>query len=198
VGWVRVTLSANRLYWLTLWTDRIRQFLPWLHRPAARCGAGWRGQHEHNWEILQGRLPSQRNRFGWPSIEEARGFLAGEGDGLRLIAPHLFPERRNVDGEGEGLMVHARAELAKIGEADSEFQQVGKFMRRVAARRDVGLVERAPEPIAGMRVVMACSGRPLARGGADEYEAEAILELVGEFFHDGAGFVRVGSGAGAL
>ena len=79
-------------------------------------------------------------------------------------------------------MVHARAELAQIGEADAEFQQLGKFMRRVSARREADLVQRAPEAIAGMRVVMACSGRALARGGADEDEAEAGLELVGEFF----------------
>ena len=43
-------------------------------------------------------------------------------------------------GKGEGLMVHARAELAKIGEADAEFQQLRKFMRLVSARRDADLV----------------------------------------------------------
>jgi hypothetical protein len=31
---------------------------------------------------------------------------------------------------------------------------------------------------------MACSGRPLARGGADEDEAEVGLKLVGEFFQE--------------
>jgi hypothetical protein len=57
-----------------------------------------------------------------PAIEQARGFLAGEGDGLGPIAPHLFMEAGNIDGEREGLMVHSRPELAKIGEADAEFQ----------------------------------------------------------------------------
>jgi hypothetical protein len=52
-------------------------------------------------------------------------------------------------------MVHSRAELANIAEADAEFQQIGKFMRRVSARRDADLVQRAPETIAGMDVVMA-------------------------------------------
>jgi hypothetical protein len=55
-------------------------------------------------------------------------------------------------------------------------------MRRVSARRDADLVERAPEAIAGMRVVMAEVGRPLTCGGADEDEAEVMLELVGKFF----------------
>jgi len=52
-------------------------------------------------------------------------------------------------------MIHSRAELANIGEADAEFQQRRKFMRLVSARRDTDLVDRAPEAIAAMRVVMA-------------------------------------------
>jgi hypothetical protein len=138
--------------------DRIRQLPPWLHRPVARGRAGWRGQHEGRWEILLWRLPAQHNRLRWPAIEQARGFLAGEGDSLRPIAPHLFPEACNVDREGECLMVHASAELAKIGEADTEFQQRGKFMRFVSAQRDTDLVDRPPKAIAGPRVVMACVG----------------------------------------
>lgn len=84
-------------------------------------------------------------------------------------------------------MVHARARLAEIGEADPELQQRRKLARLKAARRDADLVDRAPEPIAGMRVVVAEVGRPLAGGGADEDEAQAGLELVGEFVHVGQG-----------
>ena len=40
-----------------LHADQIRQLLPWLYRPVARCGAGGRGQHEDNGEIIQRLLP---------------------------------------------------------------------------------------------------------------------------------------------
>jgi hypothetical protein len=66
------------------------------------------------------------------------------------------------------LMVHARAELANIGEADAEAQERGKSVRRIPARRDADLVQRAPEAIAGMRVVVAEIGGALPGGGADE------------------------------
>jgi hypothetical protein len=52
-------------------------------------------------------------------------------------------------------MVHSRAEFAKIGEANTDFQQRLKFMRLVSARRYADLVDRAPKAIAGMRVVRA-------------------------------------------
>ena len=68
-------------------------------------------------------------------------------------------------------MVHSRAGFAHVGEANAEFQQVRKFMRLISARRDANLVDRAPEPIAGMRVVMTDVGRPLAGSGADEDQA---------------------------
>jgi hypothetical protein len=42
-------------------------------------------------------------------------------------------------------------------------------------------MERAPEAIAGMGVVMTEIGGPLSGGGADEDEAEVRLKLVGEF-----------------
>jgi hypothetical protein len=97
--------------------------------------------------------------------------------------PHLFPERRNIDRERQRLMVHSRAKLAKIGEANAEFQEFAKFMRRVAARRDADLVQRAPEAIAGMRIVMASVGGPLARGGADEDQSKMLVKLVRKSFH---------------
>ena len=56
-------------------------------------------------------------------------------------------------------------------------------MRRVAAWRDADLMDRAPEAIAGMRIIMACVGGPLARGGADEDQSQMILKLVRKFFH---------------
>lgn len=62
-------------------------------------------------------------------------------------------------------------------------------MRFVSARRDPDLVEGAPKAVAGMRVVMACVGGALARGGADEDQPQVIPELIGKFVH-GEGVVR--------
>lgn len=55
-------------------------------------------------------------------------------------------------------------------------------MRFVSSRRDANLMDRAPKAIAGMRLVMAQVGRPLAGGGADEDQSQTILQLVGKFF----------------
>ena len=88
-------------------------------------------------------------------------------------------------------MVHSRAELAKIGEANAEFQQFAKFMRRVSARRDADLMDRAPEAIAGMRIVMAGVGGPPARGGADEDQSQMLGKLVGKFFQRRRLFVKL-------
>ncbi len=55
-------------------------------------------------------------------------------------------------------MVHSRAGFAHIGEANAEFQQAWKFMRLISARRDADLVDRAPKPIAGMRVIVTFVG----------------------------------------
>ena len=80
-------------------------------------------------------------------------------------------------------MVHSRADLAHIGEANAEFQQAWKFMRLVSARRDADLVDRAPKAIAGMGVVMAFVGRPPTGSGADEHQSQMILKLVRKVFH---------------
>jgi hypothetical protein len=162
--------------------DRVRQFLPRLHRPVARCGTGRRGQHEHRWEILLWRLSAQRNRFRRSFKEKARGLLAGEGDCLRPISQHLFTESRNIDRGVQGLMVHSRAQFAHIGETDAEFQQARKFMRLISAWRYPDLVDRAPKAIAGMRVVMTNVGGPLSSSGAGEDQSQMILKLVRKFF----------------
>ena len=65
-------------------------------------------------------------------------------------------------------MVHSRTDFAHVGETNAALQQARKFMRFISARRDADLVDRAPEAIAGMRVVMAFVGGSLAGGGADE------------------------------
>ena len=50
----------------------------------------------------------------------------------------------------------------------------------IAPRRDGGLMQRAPEAIAGMSVVVPEAGGARARGGADEDKAQVGAELVGQ------------------
>jgi len=45
-------------------------------------------------------------------------------------------------------------------------------------------MDRAPEPVAGMGVVVSDRGRARAGGGADEDEAEVGAELIGEAVGD--------------
>ena len=80
-------------------------------------------------------------------------------------------------------MVHSRTEFTHVGEANAEFQEFAKFMRLVSARRYADIVQRAPKSIAGMRVVMAQVGGPLARGGADEDQSQLFPKLVRKLFH---------------
>lgn len=65
-------------------------------------------------------------------------------------------------------MVHSRAQFARIGETDAEFQQAWKFVRFISTRRDADLVDRAPKAIAGMRIIMTYVGGSLPSSGADE------------------------------
>jgi hypothetical protein len=165
----------------------LRQLLPRLQRPRARGGAGGRGEHEDFGKIIQQWLPADRNARRRPPIKQARGLLAGEGDRPRPIAPHLLDEPSDIDARLQRLMVHARAKLAHVGEADAEVEQRREFMRPIEPRRDADRMDRAPEAVSRMRVVMAEVSRPLAGGGADEDEAEVGLELVGEAVHSGTG-----------
>jgi hypothetical protein len=55
-------------------------------------------------------------------------------------------------------MVHSRAGFAHIGEADVKLEQGREFMRLVAARRKADRVDRTPEAVSRMRVVMAGVG----------------------------------------
>src|SRR6266704_7001001 len=77
-------------------------------------------------------------------------------------------------------MIHPGARLGEIGEADPEFEQRRELARLIAARRDAGLMDRTPEAVAGMGVVVPEFGRACAGGGADEDEAQVGAELVGE------------------
>jgi len=89
-------------------------------------------------------------------------------------------------------MVHPRAGLAHIGEANAELQKSWKFVRFKSARRDADLVDRAPKAIAGMRVVVTYVGGSLAGSGADEDQAQTILKLVRKFFHRVGLFAKAG------
>ena len=65
-------------------------------------------------------------------------------------------------------MVHSRAGLAHVGETKAVVQHASKFMRLILPRHHPGLMDRSPKAIAGMGVIMAHVGGPLASSGADE------------------------------
>lgn len=77
-------------------------------------------------------------------------------------------------------MIHPGARLGEIGEPDPERDQASELTRLIAPQRDPSLVDRAPEAVAGMGVIVAEFGRTRRGGGADEDEAEVGAELVGE------------------
>lgn len=86
-------------------------------------------------------------------------------------------------------MIHPGAGLGEIGEADPELDQRRELARLIPPRRDPGLMDRAPEAVAGVGIVVPEFGRARAGGGADEDEAEIGTELVGEAVECGHGLV---------
>jgi hypothetical protein len=82
-------------------------------------------------------------------------------------------------------MVHSRAGLAHIREANAELQQARKFMRFISARRDADLVDRAPKAIAGgarsngLRRRIAGPQRCRRRPGVDDPEVGRTVFPIG-------------------
>lgn len=145
-----------------------------------RRRTGRRRQHEYLRPAPITRLPPQRNPARRPAIEQARRLLARERNRPRPIFFDLGPEPRHIDRLTRDLAIHPGARLGEIGEANPEFDQRGELARLIPPRRDPGLMDRAPEAVAGMGVVVPELGRPRAGGGADEDEAKVGTELVGE------------------
>src|SRR5260221_14238402 len=56
-------------------------------------------------------------------------------------------------------------------------------MRLIEPRREPDRMDRAPEAVAGMRIIVAEIRRPLPGGGADKDESQIVLKLVGEAVH---------------
>src|SRR6266851_7115916 len=56
-------------------------------------------------------------------------------------------------------------------------------MRLIEPRREPDRVDRTPEAVAGMRIIVAEIRRPLPGGGADKDETQIVLKLVGEAVH---------------
>ena len=85
----------------SIWMIRPHPFCeltPRLQRPMPRRRAGRRGENEHLRKPIQWRLPAEADRCGRPAVEQARGLLAGEGNGPGPIALHLGGESRDVFG----------------------------------------------------------------------------------------------------
>jgi hypothetical protein len=85
-------------------------------------------------------------------------------------------------------VIHPGAGLGEIGEADAERDQRRKLARLIPPRRDPGLMDRAPEAVAGMGVIVSEFSRARRGGGADEDEAEVGAEKVGEAVEDAPNF----------
>ena len=96
------------------------------------------------------------------------------------MRPDLRRKASDVEGLPFDLVIHPSAGLRQIRKTDAEFEQRDKLVRLISSRRDPGLVQRAPEAVAGMRVVVPEFGGTRARGGADEDDAKAGAKLVGE------------------
>jgi len=77
-------------------------------------------------------------------------------------------------------VIHPRARLGEIGEADAKLDQLRELAWLIAPRRDPGLMDRAPEAVTGIGVVVPELGRARRGGGADEDEPEVGKEKVGE------------------
>ncbi|MGY3456900.1 hypothetical protein ACVWW5_002350 [Bradyrhizobium sp. LM3.4] len=88
------------------------------------------------------------------------------------------------------MVIHPGARFGEIGEADPEVEQCRELTRLITPRRDAGLMDRAPEAVARMGVVVPELGRARACGGADEDEAEVFAKLVGEAVQGLLGHVR--------
>lgn len=157
-----------------------RQLPPRLQRPTPRRSTRRRGQHEYLRPASIRWLPPQRNPARRPRIKQARRFLARERNRPRPILFDLGSESRHVDRLRRDLMIHPGPRLGEIGEADPELNQRRELARLIAPRRDPGLMDRAPEAVAGMGIVVPEFSRARRGGGADEDEAEVGTELVGE------------------
>lgn len=172
--------SVTGYRWLTLRRNPLRQLPPRLQRPIPRRGTGRRRQHKNLRPALIARLPPQQYPARRPAIKQARRLLARERNRPRPILSDLGPEPRHVDRLTRDLVIHPGARLGEISEADPELDQACELAWLIPSRRDAGLMNRAPEAVAGMGVIVPDGGRARAGGGADEDEAEIRTELVGE------------------
>lgn len=142
--------------------------------------AGRRGQHEYLRQTLIPLLPPQRNSTRRPAVKQARRLLARERNRPRAKLFDLGFEPRHIDGLSRDLVIHPRPRLGEIGEADPKLKQRRELARLIAPRRDASLMDRAPETVAGMGVVVPELGRARRGGSADEDEEEVGAELVGK------------------
>ena len=84
-------------------------------------------------------------------------------------------------------MVHPRAGFGKIGETDAQFEQRSEFVWLMSPGGDPDLMQRAPEAVAGMRVVVADTGGSRAGRRANEDEAKVGTELIWQAVEMGVG-----------
>ena len=97
-----------------------------------------------------------------------------------MIGLDLCVESGDVEGLPGNLVVHPRAGFGKIGETDSQVEQRGELVGLMSPGGDPDLMQRTPEAVAGMGVVVADAGGSGAGRRADEDEAKVGAELIGQ------------------
>jgi hypothetical protein len=78
----------------------------------------------------------------------------GERYGAGPVRLDHRPEAGDIERLPCDLVIHPGAELGEIGEPDAELKQRGELVGLVQPRRDPGLIQRAPEAIAVMNVIV--------------------------------------------
>jgi hypothetical protein len=89
-------------------------------------------------------------------------------------------QRGDVESIAGKLAVVAHVVLGHIRQSDAQAGQQRKLGRREQPGRQRHRVQRAPEQVAGVRVVRTFLRRSTTRSGAAEHYGEAGLEQVGK------------------
>ena len=151
--------------------------LPGRDRPVRCRKSRRRGQHEHGRPFMPHLTTNADPSCRFAEPEPCRS-LACEGERARLQPLYLVPEALHIERLAGDLRIDAPARLAEIRQPHAEVQQQRILMRCKQARRDTRLMQRAPEPIARVRILGANRRRHRPRRRAHEPDAQIRRETV--------------------
>src|SRR5699024_84380 len=90
-----------------------------------------------------------------------------------------FPDQRGgIERLAGKVGIVAAVMFGQIGQTDAEVRQQRVFGRRQTARRETGFEQRAPERVAGMRVICALGGRASAGCRTAEKQVKPGLQQI--------------------